>query len=221
MRASSWNSGAMSTPASAASVVDSIQEIDDMRSTSIPRSRASPRRSTPARVSRPTRVWRSTTHSTSAETSTPANTASWLVSTVTVPTGFHVVLGVGPRPGGWNTCSLVGSPRSKRSLACSTTHRHSAGRAMSRPTVPTMRWASGALARLRIINRSSTQPSSGAYTRMVRTAATAMGRPCPPAASGWLSWKNRNAAEKATAPWATLKMPDVWYVSTNPAAMMA
>jgi hypothetical protein len=45
-----------------------------------------------------------------------------------------------------------------------------------------------------------------------------MGQPPP---SGECSSKYTSAVVNATAPWAKLKIPDVWYVSTRPAATIA
>ena len=81
--------------------------------------------------------------------------------------------------------------------------------------MPTMRAYTGAVASRRSRIRSSASPSSGAKISTEMSAAGTTGTSCPV-----LSWKKKYAVTNATAPCAKLKMPDVWYVSTRPAAMI-
>ena len=112
--------------------------------------------------------------------------------------------------------SWRGSSASNQALIRSTAYRHSAGMATSRAIGTTSFTVAGALASRRNTTRSSPHPSSGANTTMATIAASHTGHPRPV-----LSWKNRKAVANAIAPWAKLKIPDVWYVSTMPDARMA
>ena len=128
----------------------------------------------------------------------------------------HVCLGIGPRPRIARIWSCRGRSASNQALIRSTAYRHRAGIATSRAIGTTSLTVVGASASRRNRTRSSPQPSSGANTAIATSAASHTGHPSPV-----LSWKNRKAVAKAIAPWAKLKIPDVWYVRTIPEARTA
>ena len=64
--------------------------------------------------------------------------------------------------------------------------------------------------------RSIARPSSGASTNSTMISASGHGTPHPAETCQYV-----NAMNMPMAPWAKLKMPDVWYVTTSPQAVSA
>jgi len=95
----SEKSGASSTPASPASVVDRIHDIADARSGSTPRSEARSTRDTVARISSPSRVCRTTYQSSSAVKAAATTMEIWSELMLTPEKSVKFFLGSGPSRG--------------------------------------------------------------------------------------------------------------------------
>ena len=167
------------------------QAADDVRDALTPRRPARSLRFTTARISSPRRVWRRTSHSAIAANAAATKTATWSELSETplspIESRCHVWRGLGPMP---RTVPLpepvvTGSPKSRTVLPnASTSHKASAGSAMSRPIDPTIRAYIGAAARRRSRIRSRARPSSGAKISTEISAAGTTGTPRPV-----FSWK--------------------------------